>query len=74
VLIYAGASGVGTALIQLVSHFKANSMVLCSTEKKCEFCIKSKINKNSSFQSKLVWEQALPTITKHYQRKTLLKI
>lgn len=37
-LIYAGASGVGTALIQLINHFKANPIAFTSTDKKCDFC------------------------------------
>ena len=39
-LIYAGASGVGTALIQLVKNLKANPFVLCSNAKKCDFCVR----------------------------------
>jgi tumor protein p53-inducible protein 3 len=37
-LIHAAASGVGTALIQLVNFFKAKSICLVSNEKKATFC------------------------------------
>jgi NADPH:quinone reductase-like Zn-dependent oxidoreductase len=40
VLIHAAASGVGTALIQLIKYYKAKSIALCSTEKKLKFCEK----------------------------------
>lgn len=37
VLIYAGASGVGTAAIQLVNLFGGIPIVTCSTEDKIDF-------------------------------------
>lgn len=39
-MIYAGASGVGTSLIQLVKYFKANSVALSSNEKKRDYCLR----------------------------------
>ena len=38
VLIHAAASGVGTALIQLIKLYQAKSIALCSTKDKIEFC------------------------------------
>lgn len=40
VMIYAGASGVGTAAIQIVKWFEANAYFTCSTEEKIDFCMK----------------------------------
>lgn len=41
VLVNAGASGVGTAAIQLIKHvFKAKSIVSCSSREKVDFCKK----------------------------------
>jgi len=40
VLVHAAASGVGTALIQLIKYYKAKSIAICSTEEKIEFCKK----------------------------------
>ena len=40
VLIHAAASGVGTALIQLINHYKAISIGICSTEEKISDCKK----------------------------------
>ena len=37
VTVYAGASGVGTAAIQLIKHFKAKSIITCSSDEKCEY-------------------------------------
>lgn len=38
VLIHAGASGVGTAAIQLVKHWGAQALVTAGSEQKLEFC------------------------------------
>lgn len=40
VMIYAGASGVGTAAIQMVKWFGGNSYFTCSTKEKIDFCKK----------------------------------
>ena len=40
VLIHAAASGVGTALIQLIKHFNAKSIGICSNSDKINFCEK----------------------------------
>jgi tumor protein p53-inducible protein 3 len=40
VLVHAAASGVGTALIQLIKHFKAKSIGICSNPEKINFCEK----------------------------------
>ena len=40
VMIYAGASGVGTSLIQLAKHYGLKSYVTCSTKKKISLCQK----------------------------------
>jgi tumor protein p53-inducible protein 3 len=39
-VVHAAASGVGTALIQLIKHYKAKPIALCSTEDKIEYCNK----------------------------------
>ena len=38
VFIYAGASGVGSAAIQIASLFGAKIFVTCSNEDKVEYC------------------------------------
>ncbi len=38
ILVHAAASGVGTALIQLIKHFKAISIGICSTFEKINYC------------------------------------
>jgi tumor protein p53-inducible protein 3 len=38
VLVHAAASGVGTALIQLIRHYQAESICIASNEKKLTFC------------------------------------
>lgn len=48
VLIYGGASGVGTALIQLVRLFEGFSIVTVSTDEKIEFTKQYILNKNKS--------------------------
>ncbi|EGR30536.1 tumor protein p53 inducible protein 3, putative [Ichthyophthirius multifiliis] len=40
VLIYAGASGVGTAAIQLCKHYEANAIITTSSKEKVDFCLK----------------------------------
>ena len=40
VMVYAGASGVGTAAIQLIKWFDANAYFTCSTQEKIDFCEK----------------------------------
>ncbi len=40
VLVHAAASGVGTALIQLIKHYGAISFGICSTEEKVSYCQK----------------------------------
>ena len=37
VTVYAGAGGVGTAAIQLIKHFKAKSIITCSSDEKCDY-------------------------------------
>lgn len=37
-VVHAAASGVGTALIQLIKHYKAKSVALCSTDEKINYC------------------------------------
>ena len=49
VMVYAGASGVGTAAIQLIRYFEANAYFTCSTQDKIDFCIKSDFLKSYFF-------------------------
>ena len=39
-MIYAGASGVGTAAIQLANWFEAKAFFTCSSQEKIDFCLK----------------------------------
>lgn len=41
VMIYAGASGVGTAAIQIAKFYEADTFFTCSTQDKIDFCLKS---------------------------------
>lgn len=52
VMIYAGASGVGTAAIQIAQFYGSNAFFTCSTQDKMDFCLKfflKKICVNFSF-------------------------
>lgn len=58
VLIHAGASGVGTAAIQLAKEFGANSIVTAGTKEKLEACLQLGANhaihyKNQNFQTEI---------------------
>lgn len=58
VLIHAGASGVGTAAIQLAKEFGANSIVTAGTQEKLDACLQLGANhainyKNQNFQTEI---------------------
>jgi tumor protein p53-inducible protein 3 len=38
VMVYAGASGVGTAALQIINYYGATSFFTCSNNEKIEFC------------------------------------